>query len=173
MPAAVGTSLLVIAINSAAALATRLGTHVHLDWPLLALFALAALAGTLAGNQIASRLDAVRLTAAFAVLLIAVAAYSLSRSLPGCNSQPSAWQPAGPARPRLPEAKQGAQGASGGTAVILGDAERGGHIEVASQRRPDCGDGRAAVSRGGAAGTAPPRRCASSRAAAASSPARS
>ena len=83
MPAAVGTSLLVIAINSAAALATRLGTHVHLDWPLLALFALAALAGTLAGNQIASRLDASRLTAAFAVLLIAVAAYSLSRSLPG------------------------------------------------------------------------------------------
>ena len=83
MPIAVGTSLLVIAINSAAAFAARLGGHVHLDWPLLGVFTLAALAGTLAGNRVASRVDASRLTAAFTVLLIAVAAYSLIRSLPG------------------------------------------------------------------------------------------
>lgn len=83
MPAAVGTSLLVIAINSAAALAARIGSHVHLDWPLLAVFTLAALAGTLAGNRVASRMEATRLTAAFAVLLVAVASYSLFRSLPG------------------------------------------------------------------------------------------
>ena len=83
MPVAVGTSLLVITINSAAAFAARLGGHVHLDWPLLGLFTLAALAGALAGNRIASRVDASRLTAAFTVLLITVAAYSLARSLPG------------------------------------------------------------------------------------------
>jgi uncharacterized protein len=83
MPVAVGTSLLVIAINSAAALAARLGGHVHLDWPLLGVFIAAALAGTLAGNRVASRVDPSRLTAAFAVLLVAVAAYSLARSLPG------------------------------------------------------------------------------------------
>ena len=83
MPVAVGTSLLVITINSAAAFAARLGGHVHLDWPLLGLFTLAALAGALAGNRIASRVDASRLTAAFTILLIAVAAYSLARSLPG------------------------------------------------------------------------------------------
>ena len=83
MPVAVGTSLLVIAINSAAALAARLGGHVHLDWPLLGVFTAAALAGALAGNRVASRVDASRLTAAFTVLLIAVAAYSLIRSLPG------------------------------------------------------------------------------------------
>ncbi len=83
MPAAVGTSLLVIAINSAAALAARLGGHVHLDWPLLGVFTAAALAGALAGNRVASRVDASRLSAAFTVLLIAVAAYSLTRSLPG------------------------------------------------------------------------------------------
>ena len=83
MPVAVGTSLLVIAINSAAALAARLGGHVHLDWPLLGVFTAAALAGALAGNRVASRLDASRLTTAFTVLLIAVAAYSLIRSLPG------------------------------------------------------------------------------------------
>jgi hypothetical protein len=83
MPAAVGTSLLVIAINSAAALAVRLGGHVHLAWPLLGVFTVTALAGALAGSRVASRVGASRLTAAFAVLLIAVAAYSLIRSLPG------------------------------------------------------------------------------------------
>ena len=83
MPAAVGTSLLVIAINSAAALAVRLGGHVSLDWPLLGVFTVTALAGVLAGNRVASRVDASRLTTAFTVLLIAVAAYSLARSLPG------------------------------------------------------------------------------------------
>ena len=83
MPAAVGTSLLVIAINSAASLAARLGGHVHLDWPLLAVFTVAALAGAVAGNRVACRVDASRLTAAFAVLLAAVAVYSLGRSLPG------------------------------------------------------------------------------------------
>jgi uncharacterized membrane protein YfcA len=65
MPVAVGTSLLVIAINSAVALTARLGGHVQLAWPLLGVFTVAAL------------------TAAFTVLLIAVAAYSLTRSLPG------------------------------------------------------------------------------------------
>jgi len=83
MPAAVGTSLLVIAINSAAALAARLGGQVSLDWPLLAVFTAAALAGVLAGHRVASRVDASRLSAAFTVLLIAVAAYLLARSLPG------------------------------------------------------------------------------------------
>jgi uncharacterized membrane protein YfcA len=83
MPAAVGTSLLVIAINSAVALAVRLGGPVGLDWPLLGVFTVAALAGALAGNRVASRVDASRLTTAFTVLLIAVAAYSLARSLPG------------------------------------------------------------------------------------------
>jgi uncharacterized membrane protein YfcA len=81
-PAAVGTSLLVITINSAVALAARFGGHVHLDWPLLAVFTVAAMAGTVAGNRVASRVDAARLTA-FTVLLAAVAVYSLGRSLPG------------------------------------------------------------------------------------------
>jgi uncharacterized membrane protein YfcA len=83
MPAAVGTSLLVIALNSAAALAVRLGGHVRLDWALLGAFTAAALAGTLAGNRVASRVDAARLTTAFTVLLAAVAVYSLFRSVPG------------------------------------------------------------------------------------------
>jgi uncharacterized membrane protein YfcA len=83
MPVAVGTSLLVIAINSAAALTARLGSHVHLAWPLLGVFGVAALAGALAGNRVASGVDASRPTSAFTILLIAVAAYSLTRSRPG------------------------------------------------------------------------------------------
>ncbi len=47
------------------------------------MFTLAALAGTLAGNRIASRVDASRLTAAFTMLLVAVAIYTLCRSVPG------------------------------------------------------------------------------------------
>jgi uncharacterized protein len=82
MPAAVGTSLLVIAINSATAFAARMGSHVSLDWPLLGVFSVAALAGAVAGSRVASRVDASRLTAAFTGLLVAVAAYSLVRSLP-------------------------------------------------------------------------------------------
>jgi len=82
MAAAVGTSLLVIAINSAAALVARLGSQVSLDWALLAVFTAAALAGVLAGNRVASRVDPSRLSTAFTVLLIAVAGYSLARSLP-------------------------------------------------------------------------------------------
>jgi uncharacterized membrane protein YfcA len=82
MPAAVGTSLLVISVNSTAALAARLGDGVRLDWPLLAVFILAALAGALAGNRVASRVSASGLTAAFTVLLAAVAVYTLARSLP-------------------------------------------------------------------------------------------
>jgi uncharacterized protein len=81
MPAAVGTSLLVISVNSTAALAARLGDGVRLDWPLLAVFILAALAGALAGNRVASRVSVSGLTATFTVLLAAVAVYMLARSL--------------------------------------------------------------------------------------------
>jgi uncharacterized membrane protein YfcA len=79
---AVGTSLLVIAIVSAAALATRLGGHVQLDWPLLAAFTLAAVVGTVIGNRVASRLHPSRLTAAFVVVLVGVAVYTAARSIP-------------------------------------------------------------------------------------------
>jgi uncharacterized protein len=82
MPAAVGTSLLVIAINSATALAARLGSPVHLDWPLLAAFTAAAIAGSLAGNRVASRVQPDRLIRAFIVLLVLVAAYTAARSIP-------------------------------------------------------------------------------------------
>jgi len=83
MPVAVGTSLLVIAVNSATALSARVGSGSnHLDWPLIGVFTAAAVAGSLAGGRLTSRVDPRRLTRAFAVLLVAVALYTAARSIP-------------------------------------------------------------------------------------------
>ncbi|MEI2778802.1 MAG: sulfite exporter TauE/SafE family protein [Tetrasphaera sp.] len=73
MPVAVGTSLLVIAVNSATALTARLGQGISLDWGVIALFTAAAILGSLAGGRVASRLPAAALTRAFSVLLVLVA----------------------------------------------------------------------------------------------------
>jgi hypothetical protein len=82
MPTAVGTSLLVIAVNSATALAARVGSgRIDLDWPLIAVFTVAAVAGSLVGGRIASRANPRHLTIAFAVLLMVVALYTALRSL--------------------------------------------------------------------------------------------
>ena len=74
MPVAVGTSLIVIALNSAVALAARLGDG-GLVWRLVLPFTLAAIAGSLAGKRVTESIDADSLTKAFAVLLLAVAGY--------------------------------------------------------------------------------------------------
>ena len=80
MPTAVGTSLLVIAINSGTALATRLATT-GVDWRVAVPFTLAGLAGALFGNHLASRAPSSTLIRWFAALLVAVAAYTLAHSV--------------------------------------------------------------------------------------------
>lgn len=82
MPVAAGTSLLVIAINSASALISRAGQGVHLDWALIGVFILAAIVGSLAGGRLATRVRPERLTAAFTMLLVVVALYTAARSFP-------------------------------------------------------------------------------------------
>jgi len=82
MPAAVGTSLLVIAINSASALLSRLGTHASIGDALLITFTVAAVAGAIAGSRIASKARPERLAVAFAFLMIAIALYTAARSIP-------------------------------------------------------------------------------------------
>ena len=77
MPIAVGTSLLVIAINSGTALATRLATT-GVDWRIAVPFTLASLAGVLFGNLLASRAPSSTLVRWFAALLVAVAVYTLA-----------------------------------------------------------------------------------------------
>jgi uncharacterized membrane protein YfcA len=83
MPVAVGTSLLVIAVNSATALAARVSVAgTHLDWRLIAAFTAAAIVGSLLGGRIASRVPHRQLTRAFAALLVGVAAYTAASSIP-------------------------------------------------------------------------------------------
>jgi uncharacterized protein len=82
MPAAVGTSLLVIAINSASALLSRLGTHARIEPGLLLAFTAVAVAGAVAGSRIASKVRPERLAGAFTVLMIAIAVYIAARSVP-------------------------------------------------------------------------------------------
>lgn len=82
MPEAIATSLVVIAINSGAALLFRAGTA-HFDWAVIVPFTLAAIAGSLAGKKVADNLNARTLTRAFAVLLVAVAVYTATQSVLG------------------------------------------------------------------------------------------
>jgi len=82
MPVAVGTSLLVIAINSAAALVTRLAAGAQLDWSVILLFSATAAIGSIAGSLVAGRVRPRRLATGFVVLLVVLAGYMLARSLP-------------------------------------------------------------------------------------------
>lgn len=79
MPQAIGTSLLVIAINSGVALTTRLATTT-IDWHITLPFTAAAIAGVLSGGKVANHLDPERSLRWFAGLLVAVAAYTAIRA---------------------------------------------------------------------------------------------
>ena len=79
MRQAVGTSLLVIAMNSASGFAGYLGA-VDLDWGFLAGFTAAAVAGALAGTALASRVPQATLRRAFALFLLAVGGFVLYRN---------------------------------------------------------------------------------------------
>jgi uncharacterized protein len=71
MTYAVGTSLLIITINSAAAFATRAGVA-EFDWAVLVPFTVAAIVGSLAGKIVCQRLSSATLSRAFAVMLLFV-----------------------------------------------------------------------------------------------------
>ena len=71
MPVAIGTSLLVITLNSITSLAARMG-HLELDWSVILPFTAVAIAGALAGKLVADRMSSAGLNRAFAVLLIVV-----------------------------------------------------------------------------------------------------
>lgn len=83
MPVAVGTSLLVIAVNSATALAARAtAAGSGVDWAVVGVFTAAAVAGSLFGGRLASRVHPRHLARAFVVLLVAVALYTAARNAP-------------------------------------------------------------------------------------------
>ncbi len=83
MPAAVGTSLLVIVVNSALALGFRLESHaISLDWPVLAARTAIAAAASLVGARIEQRVGQQPLAKGFVVMLVLVALGTAAGSLP-------------------------------------------------------------------------------------------
>jgi hypothetical protein len=82
MAYAAGTSLVVITITSASALAVRTGAGTHPAWGLVALLTAAAVLGGWAGARLTTRTGTGKLQAAFTVLLLLVAGYTASRALP-------------------------------------------------------------------------------------------
>ncbi len=76
MPNAVGTSLLIIALNSSAALATRVAGS-HVDWAVILPFAAAASVAAVVGQRASSRFKAATLQQTFAGLLVLLAGWVL------------------------------------------------------------------------------------------------
>ena len=79
---AVGTSLVVITLTSAAALAVRAGVGVAPDWGVVLVLTAAAAVGGVLGARLADRSDNRRLSLAFTVLVLVVAVYTATRALP-------------------------------------------------------------------------------------------
>lgn len=79
MPIAVGSSLVIIALNSVVALLARTGS-ISLDWSIVAPFTIGAALASALGRPIASQVPARVLQGAFAGLLVVVAVAVLLRS---------------------------------------------------------------------------------------------
>ncbi len=81
MQQAVGTSLIVIAMNSLAGLLGHL-SGTSLDLNLILTFVLAGLVGTLVGARLVERIPATRLRQLFALFVIGLALFLLYDNLP-------------------------------------------------------------------------------------------
>lgn len=78
---AAGTSLVVITLTSAAALAVRAGVGTTPDWTLVATLTAASAIGGFAGVRLGDRIDTAKLAAAFTVLVLAVAVYTAGQAI--------------------------------------------------------------------------------------------
>ena len=90
MAAAIGTSLLVISMQSAAGLAGHLAST-HLPWPLTLAITGSAVVGCLAGGRLTGRIPADRLRRDFGYLVLVVAAGVVAEQLP--HSLPARFVP--------------------------------------------------------------------------------
>lgn len=80
MPVAVGTSLVVIALNAFAGLAGHLST-VAIDWPVAAMVTAAAVLGSLIGSRLTSRVDPESLRRGFGWFVLVMAAVILAQEV--------------------------------------------------------------------------------------------
>ncbi len=78
MRVAIGTSLLVITVNSLAALTVRTGSAAPLDWAVVAPFTGAAILAAWDGKRLAAAIKGPTLQRIFAVVLLCVAAFMLT-----------------------------------------------------------------------------------------------
>jgi uncharacterized membrane protein YfcA len=85
MHTAVGTSLAIIALNSASGFARYLGVlateGLAVRWDLVAILAAVGVVGSLVGNRIGGRVPQARLRKGFAVFLVVMGVYILTRSV--------------------------------------------------------------------------------------------
>lgn len=91
MRKAVATSLLVIALKSFAGFAGHM-SHVAIDWSLVSLVAAMAVAGSLAGSLLASRVPEALLRRVFAWFVLVMATFVLSRELPEAVTASAVFQ---------------------------------------------------------------------------------
>ena len=82
LPEAVGTSLVVIAINSATALVPRVGDS-GIPWVILVPLLLAALFGAVAGSRVVGKVEPEKLAIGFAALVSVLAIYTAVQSVMG------------------------------------------------------------------------------------------
>jgi len=80
MAATVGTSLVIIVINSVAGFAAHLG-DLHIDWAVTAAFAMAAMAASLLAGRLGTNIPDPILKRSFGILVLAVAAYVTAQAL--------------------------------------------------------------------------------------------
>ncbi len=78
---AAGTSLVVIAVTSAAALVVRVGAGASPDWSLVLALTVAAVVGGQVGVRLAGRVRPQRLQTAFTALLVVVAGFTLLQAV--------------------------------------------------------------------------------------------
>ena len=82
MPVAVGTSLLVIFLNSVTAFILHGEAAFHLDWPVVLVFTALAMVGSVLGAKVGEKVSKRTLQLSFASLLILIALYTAFQSVP-------------------------------------------------------------------------------------------
>ena len=81
MREASSTSLLVMTIASATGLLSRIGTDIHIDWPIVLLFAIASMIGGQIGAPASRKVKESTLTMLFGILLLLVSAGTLTSTI--------------------------------------------------------------------------------------------
>jgi uncharacterized protein len=81
MKEAIGTSLIIIALNSLVGFMSDLNAHALIDWKFLLFFTTAAVAGILVGSSFSQRISNERLRPAFGYFVLIMGCYIIIREV--------------------------------------------------------------------------------------------